>query len=142
MSDDQETIERPHFGVLIVVVAAALAAAGWYFYGQWGSRIQRLHWPDGSLRRESRVIRHPVHTWIEDGPYVTWFEGGVQKAEEGVMKNSSLHGKLTQWHTNGVKKSESEWSEGRMVGKPLQWDEQGNPEVVPDGAPPPQPVVF
>lgn len=142
MSSEIEAVEKPHWGVLALVVAALVGGVAWYVHGHWGTRTQDLHWPDGTLRRRSIVRPHPVHTWIEDGPYTTWFEGGEQKAEEGGMKNGSMHGKLIQWHPNGVKKSESTWEEGRMVGKPLQWDEQGNPEALGPDAPPPRPVVF
>ncbi len=142
MSSDEVTVERPHLGVLAVIVLAVLGGLGWYVYSHWGTRTQELRWPDGSMRRRSIVRPHPVQTWIEDGPYTTWFEGGVQMAEEGGMRNGSLHGKLIQYHLNGVKKSESTWEDGRMVGKPLQWDEQGDPEAIDPDAPPPRPVVF
>lgn len=140
MSTDTETIEKPHWGVLGLVLVALVCGLAFYVYSHWGTRTQELRWPDGSLRRRSVVRPHPVQTWVEDGPYSTWFEGGKQLAEEGTMKNGSLHGKLTQWHENGVRKSESTWEDGRLVGTPLQWDEQGNP-VAPD-TPPPSPVIF
>lgn len=125
---------------LVIPALAWLASSGLAGCGD-GSRVHTLHWPDGTIRQTKTVLPQPHGTWIDHGPFCTYFQNG-QKEQEGSFQYGRFQGRITRWYENGQVQLLTDWEEGRLVGEPQAWDEGGQP-VDPDRflKPPPKPGI-
>ena len=60
------------------------------------------------------------------GKTVGYYSNGEKKAEI-EYRNGKQHGKTSVWHKNGQKMGEAEYRDGELISS-KRWDENGNPE--------------
>jgi antitoxin component YwqK of YwqJK toxin-antitoxin module len=60
---------------------------------------------------------------------LTWYSSGVKKHDVNYTIMHHLHGKWSEWHTNGVKRAEGNMQYGMMQGKWIFWHHNRKKEL-------------
>lgn len=79
---------------------------------------------NGQLKEQFSVLETEEGSFIKDGDYKTWFDGG-QSQSEGQYENGKMVGNWKTWFSNGQMESDLNYVRDTLDGKFLRWYENG-----------------
>lgn len=79
---------------------------------------------NGQLKEQFSVLETEEGSFIKDGDYKTWYDGG-QSETEGQYENGKKVGNWKNWYSNGQMKSDLNFVQDTLDGKYAYWYENG-----------------
>ena len=79
---------------------------------------------NGQLKEQFSVLETEDGSFIKDGDYKTWFDGG-QAESEGQYENGKKVGNWRTWYSNGQMESDLNFVSDTVDGKFVNWYENG-----------------